>query len=223
MRLFEITQPSEISDIQQKLSLWGKWMVQSPRTPKEVTKKLRSLLKGIADVSMIESPNLQSGDVSVSAYYDQDADEDGDVPFEIELFFSDAEDQLNFTDAQTLIDRIEDTLKHEMLHQTQAQSRDYLPRPPGKDPRDQNYEYMSRPDEIEAYAMNIADELVRKADKDGALSLLRMANKTAQFKDQMGRLLSPDLLAYMSMWNFDAGHPVIKRLLKKIYQYIQNS
>ena len=68
--------------------------------------------------------------------------------------------------------------------------------------------------------MNIADELVRKVDKDGALKLLRMANKTAQFKDEMGDLLAPDLFAYMSMWDFDSKHPVIKRLLKKIYQYI---
>ena len=79
---------------------------------------------------------------------------------------------------------------------------------------------MSRPDEIEAYAMNIADELVRKTDKASAIALLRMANKTAQFKDEMGNFLSPDLFAYMGMWNFDSKHPVIKRLLKKIYQYI---
>ena len=79
---------------------------------------------------------------------------------------------------------------------------------------------MSRTDEIEAYAMNIADELVRKADKDGALALLRMANKTAQFKDEMGNLLSPDLFAYMGLWDFKSNHPVLKRLLKKVYQYI---
>ena len=68
--------------------------------------------------------------------------------------------------------------------------------------------------------MNIADELVRKVDKDGALQLLRMAGKTAQFKDEMGNLLSPDLNAYMSIWNYDSKHPVIKRLLKRVYQFI---
>ena len=49
-----------------------------------------------------------------------------------------------------------------------------------------------------------------------------MANKTAQFKDEMGNLLSPNLFGYMGMWNFDSKHPVIKRLLKKIYQYINS-
>jgi len=68
--------------------------------------------------------------------------------------------------------------------------------------------------------MNIADELVRQVGKEDAIALLRMANKTAQFKDEMGNFLSPDLFAYMGMWKFDSKHPVIKRLLKKIYQYI---
>jgi hypothetical protein len=68
--------------------------------------------------------------------------------------------------------------------------------------------------------MNIADELVRKTDKDTALQLLRMAGKTAYFKDEMGNLLSPDLNAYMGLWKYDSKHPVIKRLLKRVYQYI---
>ena len=110
--------------------------------------------------------------------------------------------------------------KHEMLHQRQAQSRDYLDHSAGKDQRDSNYEYMSRGDEIEAYAQDIADELVQKTSKEDAIDLLRMANKTAQFKDEMGNFLSPELFGYMAMWNFDSKHPVIKRLLKKIYQFI---
>ena len=79
---------------------------------------------------------------------------------------------------------------------------------------------MSRPDEIEAYAMNIADELVRKSDIETAKTLLRMASKTAVYKDEQGNLFSPDLFAYMSMWDFDSRRPVIKRLLKKTWEYI---
>ena len=76
--------------------------------------------------------------------------------------------------------------------------KEILSTPLGIDNRDINYEYMSRPDErSEAYTMNIADELVRKASKDGAIDLLRMANKTAQFKDEMGNLLSP---IYSLIW-----------------------
>jgi hypothetical protein len=81
---------------------------------------------------------------------------------------------------------------------------------------------MSRPDEIEAYAMNIGDEFIRNVGKDGAIDLLRMAKKTAQFKNELGQFLSPDLLAYFALFNFDSNNPVIKKLIKKIYQYIQS-
>ena len=80
---------------------------------------------------------------------------------------------------------------------------------------------MSRPDEIEAYAMNIGDEFMRKVGKDGAVDLLRMAKKTAQFKNKVGQFLSPDMSAYFALFGWDTNHPVIKRLIKKIYQYIQ--
>jgi hypothetical protein len=169
---------------------------------------------------MERSPNVDSGDMNASAAYEQDDDEDGEIPFEITLVFSDKDKRIKIDNPDVLVTRVLDMLKHEMIHQSQARSRDFEPHGLGKDRRDSNYEYMSRTDEIEAYAMNIADELVRKADKDGALQLLRMANKTAQFKDEMGRLLSPDLFAYMAMWNFDTTNPILKRLLKKIYQYI---
>jgi len=158
--------------------------------------------------------------MNASAAYEQDDDEDGEIPFEITLVFSNKEDRMAINDPNPLINRILDMMKHEMIHQKQARARDFEDYTQGKDKRNMNYEYMSRPDEIEAYAMNIADELYRKVGKEDAIALLRMANKTAQFKDEMGNFLSPDLFAYMGMWNFDSKHPVIKRLLKKIYQYI---
>ena len=80
---------------------------------------------------------------------------------------------------------------------------------------------MSRPDEIDAYAMNIGDEFIRKVGKDGAIDLLRMAKKTAQFKTKVGQFLSPDLLGYFALFNWDTNNPIIKRLIKKIYLYIQ--
>ena len=220
MLLNEITQPSDMRQLQQRLQTWSRWLVQGSHTPEDITDALQDEIGDIASVSMKRSPNVDKGDMSASAYYEPDADEEGDTPFEIELYFSDKEDQMVINNPDPLVNRVVDMLKHEMIHQKQYRSRDFIEPPEGKDRRDSNYEYMSRTDEIEAYAMNIADELVRQAGKDGALQLLRMANKTAQFKNEMGQFLSPDLFAYMGMWNFDSKHPVIKRLLKKIYQYI---
>jgi hypothetical protein len=220
MLLNEITQPSDMQSLKMRLQSFSDWLVQGNHTPKEIATELENNIGDITRVEMELSPNVDKGDMNASAAYEQDDDEDGEIPFEITLVFSNKEDRMTVQDPNPLINRILDMMKHEMIHQKQARARDFEQYTQGKDSRNQNYEYMSRPDEIEAYAMNIADELVRKTDKASAIALLRMANKTAQFKDEMGNFLSPDLFAYMGMWNFDSKHPVIKRLLKKIYQYI---
>ena len=220
MLLMEITKPSDMQELKMRLTSFRDWLTQGSHTPKEIATELESNIGDITRVEMELSPNVDKGDMNASAAYEQDDDEDGEIPFEITLVFSNQEDRMAINDPNPLINRILDMMKHEMIHQKQARARDFEDYTQGKDKRNMNYEYMSRPDEIEAYAMNIADELYRQVGKEDALKLLRMAGKTAQFKDEMGNFLSPDLFAYMGMWNFDSKHPVIKRLLKRIYQYI---
>lgn len=220
MLLMEITQPSDMQSLKQRLQSFSDWLTQGSHTPKEITTELENNMGDIARIEMERSPNVDKGDMNASAAYEQEDDEDGEIPFEITLVFSDKEDRMTINDPDPLINRVLDMMKHEMMHQSQARARDFEDHSQGTDRRNISTEYMSRGDEIEAYAMNIADELVRKVDKDGALQLLRMAGKTAQFKDEMGNLLSPDLNAYMSIWNYDSKHPVIKRLLKRVYQFI---
>ncbi len=221
MLLMEITQPSSTKELEMRLKSFRDWLVTGSHSPEEIRTELENNIGDIAKVEMSRSPNVEKGDMNANAAYEQDDDEEGEIPFEIELIFSNKEDRMTINNPDPLITRILDMMKHEMIHQSQARKRDFEDHTSGSDTRDTNYEYMSRPDEIEAYAMNIADELVRKAgDKKTALKLLTMAKKTAQFKDEMGNLLSPDLFAYMAMWDFNSKHPVMKRLLKRIYQFI---
>jgi len=216
----EITKPSSMKELEMRLKSFEDWLTQGSHTPEEITTELENNMGDIARIEMERSPNVDKGDMNASAAYEQDDDEEGEIPFEITLVFSDKEDRMTVTNPKPLVQRILDMMKHEMIHQSQARARDFEDHSQGTDRSNLSTEYMSRGDEIEAYAMNIADELIRKVDKDGALQLLRMAGKTAQFKDEMGNLLSPDLHAYMSIWNYDSKHPVIKRLLKRIYQFI---
>ena len=178
----------------------------------------------IAEVSVLTTPELDEGELSISAHYDPDADEEGNTSVFIKLLFSN-KGPASFTwgkeSKKYFLNKLKDSLKHETLHMKQFRSRNFHPGSDGYDARDSNYEYMSRPDEIEAYAMNIGDELIRNVGKDGSVDLLRMAKKTAQFKNKLGQFLSPDLLAYFALFNWDTNHPVIKRLIKKIYQHIQ--
>jgi hypothetical protein len=178
----------------------------------------------ITSVRVIRVPELAEGELTLGAHYDPEKDEDGETAVFIRIVFS-TEGPESFTWSKNtkkyFLNRLKDTLRHELLHMKQHRDRDYHSGTDGYDDSTTEKEYMSRPDEIEAYAMNIGDEFIRKVGKDGAVDLLRMAKKTAQFKNKVGHFLSPDLLAYFALFNWDTNHPVIKRLIKKIYQHIQ--
>ena len=179
----------------------------------------------IAEVTVIRTPDLKEGELSISAHYDPESDEDGDTAIFIKLLFSKegpASYSWSKNNKKYFLNKLKDALKHEVLHMKQHRDRNFHSGSEGYDDTSTEREYMSRPDEIEAYAMNIGDEFIRKVGKDGAVDLLRMAKKTAQFKNKLDQFLSPDLLAYFALFNFDATNPIIKRLLKKIYQHIQD-
>ena len=179
----------------------------------------------IAGVNVVRVPDLKEGELTISAHYDPEKDEDGDTAIFITIVFSkDGPESFTWSknSKKYFLNKLKDALKHEVLHMKQHRDRNFHPGADGYiSDKGTELEYMSRPDEIEAYAMNIGDEFIRKVGKDGAVDLLRMAKKTAQFKTKVGQFLSPDLLAYFALFNFDSNHPVIKRLLKKIYIHIQ--
>jgi len=178
----------------------------------------------IASVKIVRNAELSEGELTIGAHYDPEKDEEGETAVFITIVFS-KEGPESFTwnsdSKKYFLNKLKDALKHELLHMKQYRDRDFHAGNDGYDDSDMEHEYMSRPDEIEAYAMNIGDEFIRKVGKEGAVDLLRMAKKTAQFKNKLGQFLSPDLMAYFAMFDFDSNNPVIKKLIKKIYQYIQ--
>ena len=124
----------------------------------------------------------------------------------------------NAENRKNFLRRLQSTIKHEYMHADQHAARDYDTDSYGSDDSTTSREYYSRGDEIEAYAMNIADELKRKQGIEGAMQILRTVTKSSQLKDKLGYLLSPDLKAYID--EFDDNPRVIKALLKKIYQFL---
>lgn len=179
-------------------------------------------------VTLSKSQSVDPGDILVSAYYDKDNDEDDDIPFELALIVHPGTEMINWNSAKwrefalALIDNLE----HELIHQHQYRSRDFMsnrgyksnhPNPNVKEAQ----EYLGNPDEIDAYAHNLASEMIRKSnDYDQALRLIKTFATTAMTKDQAGRFLSPSLYGYVKEFEFNNKHPVIKRLMKKTYQNI---
>lgn len=228
MQIQEITKPVA-RNITQELQPFAKWLASDGAKPfKQIADRLQNALADMGldvNVGYLKSNHVDSGDMNMNAYYDPEADEqEDDAPFGIDLVFSEKDKDVDFSDEgiKTIITRIDDVLQHEIIHQHQHQSRDFLDGPQGYvNNKGQEIEYMSRPDEIEAYAKNIADELTRASgSKQGAINMLKNATNTAKLK-QLGNLVSPNLFAYFVLFGFDTTHPVIKRLLKKAVQYLE--
>ena len=217
MLILEITEPDKISLAPLARDIRGK------QTFQQIAELVRKHFP-MTNVKVNLSDQIDSGSMNVGAHYDPEADEEGGIPIHIDLFFSNKDDgYLEWTKEgrKFFLYKIKDVMKHELLHMKQHRVRDFHP---GRDgyvnDQGMEYEYMSRPDEIEAYAMNIADELKRAVGKEKAFDLLRSAVKTSTLKDKFDHLLTPDLMAYFVLFKYDPTHPVLKKLLKKIYIYL---
>lgn len=181
-------------------------------------------------ITIDRSSQVDRNDIILNAFYDPDEDETGGRPFEVCLIFNpeDTHVNMNKTDMREFAGKLIEYLEHEMIHRAQYQSRNFkankMYRSLAEDPAvRQQQEYLGNTDEIEAYAANLARELHRKTGNyHQTLRLLRNFASTAVIRDQAGRLLSPNLYAYFKEFEFNTTHPVLKRLLKKTYQYVQH-
>lgn len=199
-------------------------------TPKQVVSHVRKIVGSNVVITTDKSSNVDPNDININAYYDPDEDENEEKPFEITIVFP--KDNPNVTmdkeGWREFATRVIDFLEHEMIHQAQYRSREFRPgrqyRSRHQDPNiKRSQEYLGNSDEIEAYAYNLSRELLRKTNNDyeRTMRLLKNFSHTAMTKDQAGRLLSPNLFGYFKDFGFDTTHPVLKTLMKKTYQFVQ--
>jgi len=233
MLLYEITEPVDRTELEKALAPFLTFIASGePITRKNIAKQLHNTLKkyGVAEVGVEISDKVDSGDMNMNAAYDPFDDEDELDPFYIDLIFSPKDKTITFDPdgVDNIKDRILDSLEHEMIHMKQYRSRGFVKQRKYKTKSSEPdvkraKEYLGNDDEIEAFAKNISSELLRAKGKEGTMNLLRSASSSSGLKNELGYLLSPNLLGYMAMWGFNTKHPVIKKLLKKIYFYVQNS
>ena len=233
MLMMEFTEPANRKEIEASIQPFLNFLLSGKEIPlKSIAKKLEQATKsiGVDEVNILQSKNVEVGDMNMNAAYDPIDDKDGLDHFELDLIFSKEDKTIAFSQegVENIKHRIVDVLEHELIHKNQyrgrgfKKQREFKPKKGLSDKITKTRQYLGNDDEIEAYAKNIASELIRKSDKETALTLLRMAGKTAQYREKKN-LLSPNLFGYFAAFDFDTNHPVIKKLLKKIWAYIESS
>ena len=150
----------------------------------------------------------------VNAYYDADDDKHNETPIEVLVFHNfDKNEIWDKQHTSDMLVQIFDAVVHEYRHQRQSRSRNYVTF--SQHPLTPYNEYLSDPDELDAYALSIAIELCRNLGKFRALRYMQRLSYLSKFKIQ-NKFVSPNLNAYVQHFG-GVEHPVIKRLSKKVY------
>lgn len=168
-------------------------------------------------VKHAESAQVDQNSIQFNGFYDGGLDEAGDIPIEIYMITNPIQDVILIDNEQfDLIGReLADTLAHEVIHMKQSRSRDFLEvgiivdKEPESEEEENRY-YLSSPDEINAYAYNIANELLERNSLPMVMKKLNNL-RAISMQDSM------NLWAYVQTFNKDATHPVLKKLIKKVY------
>jgi hypothetical protein len=162
-----------------------------------------------------EAVEVDINDVGINGYYDSDDDEQCKIAIELVLVTNPRSEYILFDQEKydLFVINLADVLAHELIHMRQYRARDFIPIDFHLNKYidlDEEIMYLSSPDEIDAYAYNIADELRVHPNPIKKLADLR----SITLKDSI------NLWAYLNAFSYDFKSPPLKRLLKKIYKYL---
>jgi hypothetical protein len=151
--------------------------------------------------------------VYVNGYYDPEDDKEHECAIELIIVHNFPKELVWYPNHSTLIlTQIFDTVVHELRHQRQYRKRKFKVGPE----RGQGHkEYLADPDEVDAYSISIATELVRSLGRTRALRYLHNIDTLSRFKLNK-QFVSPCLGMYVGEFS-NPRNPIIKKLTKKIY------
>ena len=117
---------------------------------------------------------------------------------------------------------ISDTILHEVIHMRQFRRREFkaLPDYPSTARRASKREeqsYLGNSDEIDAYGFNIACNLIDQYQNAKDIS------KHLNLDQRTKRLKCDEWYMYLKAFDHDHSHPIIKKVKKKVLQYIPNA
>ena len=111
-----------------------------------------------------------------------------------------------------VLTQVFDTVVHELRHQRQYRKRKFKV---GPERGSGHKEYLADPDEIDAYSISIATELVRSLGRIRALRYMHNIVTLSRFKLNQ-QFVSPCLSMYVGEFQ-NTSDPIIKSLTKKVY------
>lgn len=152
----------------------------------------------------------------VMAYYDADEDFNQEISIEVYVHhnFEDADKFQNNQITDFLI-QIYDAVVHELRHQQQSRKRNFETF--SSHITEPYSQYLADPDEIDAYALSIAIELLRAMPRYRAERYMTRLEILSKMKIKES-LVSPNLKAYMSHYR---NNLLIKKLAKKVYKNLK--
>lgn len=160
--------------------------------------------------------SFEPAQFSIEGFYDAEDDFNGEAPIEIIVThnFNDT-DIFDRGQLGLILKEIYDATVHELRHQYQSVGRNYaVYSNHDKSPYSQ---YLSDPDEIDAYALSVAIELLRVMPRHRAIKYMRRISALAKMK-QNQYLVSPNLRAYIEHFGINK---LTKKFAKKVYKHLE--
>lgn len=170
-------------------------------------------------VTRKQNYNVPRNCIVVSGQYNSDFDQLNQKCITITLLYSPFDKRIKLLDT-TFINfckEISDTILHEIIHMRQYRRRNFKYVSDFKSEHEEHYRrreqgYLGNRDEIDAFGFNIACELY---DRYGSRStqIEKYLNLNRPKKHNLYKY-------YLSVFNYDHDHPVIRKLKKKVINYL---
>jgi len=159
------------------------------------------------------SSKMNHEEFYVNAYYDPEDDKNKETAIEVIIHHNFPKDRVwDQIHVSELLTQVFDAVVHEFKHQRQSRKRAHRTY---WDSSGSVSQYLSDPDEVDAYAVSIAIELCRSLGKGRALRYMPKFTSLSRLK-VAGNYASPNLLEYVSHFE-NLNNPVLRTLAKKVY------
>ena len=160
---------------------------------------------------------LEHSSFFVNAFYDPEDDRNFETPVEVMIYHGfDPNDLFHEQQITEFLVQIYDAVVHELRHQQQSRQRNYdVFSDHAQEPFSK---YLADPDELDAYALSIAIELLRAMPVYRAQKYMTRMSVLSKLKHSK-ILISPNLRAYVQHFN---NNPLLKRLAKKVYKHLNS-